>query len=189
MTKNLSNQDKLAKRLDTIIPPGRSTPLQEGKTPLVRAALHLGDAPYPILAADKKQQMLAQVLAAHQAQSVSGRPRQLTTTQQALAAIAGVVLVAALVAFIVAPAVSSWLDSPTASPIPPITETLTNTPTPTVTDTPTATPTDSNTPSPEITEDENNSKDFGCEKPGNYCNSEGTPGGGNNNNSNSENHP
>ena len=96
MAKSRFNPGELAERLDTVIPSGRSHPLSTDSDPSVEAALRLANAPYATLPEAKKSQMLAQVLSAHQARPGTGRWQNLSATQQMLAVVAGVVLVATM---------------------------------------------------------------------------------------------
>ena len=196
MTENQSRQHKLAERLDQIIPPGRTNPLLDDENPLVSAALRLAHAPYPALASPKRDQILSQVLAAHQARMGDGKSSQSPSPRYSPTAAVGTVLPIALAAAILILIVNAWLgqnNSELSAPPPgTLTTTTTNTPTATSTpsDTPTAIPpetTSETTPettleitpevTPETTGDDDAGGDFDCEHPGNYCNSQGTPGG------------
>jgi hypothetical protein len=105
MADDQSNPSELADRLDNAIPPGRDNPTRADGDPSVEAALRLAKAPHLTLAADKKGQILAQVLAAHQQTFPVQRFYRIPPRTPLLLAVASsVILIASVVVFIIIPA-------------------------------------------------------------------------------------
>ena len=176
MTEKRTHINELADRLDRTIPPGRSNATISADEPMANVALRLANAPDVTLPDSAKAQMLVTVLAAHKSQHGTIKSRRLTTTQTVLLITAALIVVTLVVTAIASSENSSKSvqdDAPPTATIP--TTTLTNSATSTATSTSMATATPSNTVAATLGEG-GGERDFDCEHPGNYCNSEGTPG-------------
>jgi len=152
MRNDESKQDELANRLDDVLPAGRSAVPPDDENLAVDAALRLAKAPYLTLSASKKAAIFAKARAAHQPSKI----RQFTLVQRWVAAAACLILITLVIVFVIAPRVNairqaSQQEQDVAVTVEPI----------------------------DAQNEDGNGKfngspgDFGCEHPGNYCNSNG----------------
>ena len=188
MNHSREKAEQIADHLDEVLPPEQTPTALHDDNPAVAAALRLANAPEVALDDQRKAAILEQALATYEpANGKLVRLRQWTVAQQLVAAVVGLVVMALLILYVFAPAVNTIRSAarnqqdtvPEMLPITPLAVTEIPVPTTATPVTPleieVREPLDNQDAEQSIVEPPDGGRpgDFGCERPGNYCNAPG----------------